>query len=162
MTTEQSQPSNEGTTAVVSLIDALAMAIRRKDVDAVMSVFSPDVVSFDLGPPLRHGGGSAFEERWRALFDAYQGSIDFEPHDLRISASNDLAFSHSLNRMRGTTKSGVTTDRWSRWTACYRKTNGKWLIVHEQVSVPIDMKSGRALLELTPEAAGSPPQRAPG
>ena len=26
------------------------------------------------------------------------------------------------------------TDFWLRWTAGWRKTNGKWLIVHEQVS----------------------------
>lgn len=41
-------------------------------------------------------------------------------------------------------------DRWLRWTACYRKTNGKWLIGHEHVSVPADMGSGKAILDLEP------------
>jgi len=31
-----------------------------------------------------------------------------------------------------------------------RKTSGKWLIVHEQVSVPIDSGSGKAVLDLKP------------
>jgi hypothetical protein len=36
------------------------------------------------------------------------------------------------------------------WTAGYRRTNGKWLLVHEQASVPIDLKSGKAMLDLRP------------
>jgi ketosteroid isomerase-like protein len=47
-------------------------------------------------------------------------------------------------------KNGRKTDRWLRWTACYRKTNGKWLIVHEQVSVPVDVGNGKAMLDLQP------------
>jgi hypothetical protein len=33
---------------------------------------------------------------------------------------------------------------------CYRKANGKWLIVHEQVSVSVDLGNGKAMLNLTP------------
>jgi ketosteroid isomerase-like protein len=61
-----------------------------------------------------------------------------------------MAFTHSLNGISGTMKNGQKADRWLRWTACYRKTNGKWLIVHEQVSVPVDLRSGKAVLDLQP------------
>jgi ketosteroid isomerase-like protein len=47
-------------------------------------------------------------------------------------------------------KSGNDTDSWLRWTTCFRKIEGHWLIVHEQISVPIDMESGRAMLDLEP------------
>lgn len=52
--------------------------------------------------------------------------------------------------MSGTTKGGQAISMWVRWTACFRKLGGKWLVTHEQVSVPIDMDSGRALLDLEP------------
>jgi ketosteroid isomerase-like protein len=52
--------------------------------------------------------------------------------------------------MSGTTTSGQTVSMWVRWTACFRKLDGRWRITHEQVSVPIDMDSGRALLDLEP------------
>jgi uncharacterized protein (TIGR02246 family) len=132
------------------LIDGFVKAIRAKDIDGVMSVFGPEVVSFDISPPLRHGGGEAFVKRWQELFDSYQTPIDYELQDLSITAGDDVAFSHSLNRVSGTMKNGQKSDRWLRWTACFRKTNGKWLIVHEQVSVPVDMRSGKAVLDLTP------------
>ena len=136
--------------AIRGLIDGFVRAIRARDVKGVMSVFAPDVVSFDVGPPLQHGGGEAFVKRWKELFDAYQGPIQYEVQDLAITTRDDVAFSHSLNRIAGTLKNGRETDRWLRWTAGYRKVDGKWLIVHEQVSVPVDVKSGKALLDLKP------------
>jgi uncharacterized protein (TIGR02246 family) len=136
--------------AIRALVDGFVTAIRGRDLKGVMAVFAPNVVSFDVGGPLQHGGGETFRKRWQELFDSYQGGIDYEVRDLRIAASHDVAFSHSLNRIGGTTKSGQRTDRWLRWTACYRKTQGQWLIVHEQVSVPVDMRSGKALLDLKP------------
>jgi hypothetical protein len=32
----------------------------------------------------------------------------------------------------------------------FRKIDGNWLIAHDQVSVPLDLESGRALLNLRP------------
>jgi ketosteroid isomerase-like protein len=134
MTIRENSAKNDA--AIRELIDGLVKGIRAKDVNAVMSVFAPEVVSFDLGPPLRHGGGEMFMKRWQELFESYQSPIDYEVHD--------------LNRVSGTMKNGQKTDRWLRWTACYRKTDGKWLIVHEQVSVPVDLRSGKAVLDLKP------------
>lgn len=130
--------------AIEGLIQALVAGIRAKDIDAVMSVFAADVVSFDLGPPLQHGGGEAFRKRWQALFDAYPGSIDYELRDLEVILGGDVAFSHSLNKI------GEPAGRWLRWTACYRRIAGRWLIVHEHVSVPADLRSGQAVLDLEP------------
>jgi ketosteroid isomerase-like protein len=64
--------------------------------------------------------------------------------------NDDLAFTHSVNRMRGTLKSGERTDLWLRWTACFRKIGGRWLITHEHVSVPADLENGKAMLDLRP------------
>jgi uncharacterized protein (TIGR02246 family) len=148
MATEEIRANGEA--AIRELIDGFVKAIHAKDIDGVMSVFAPEVISFDLGPPLQHGGGEAFKKRWQELFESFRGPIDYEVRDLAITAGNDVAFSHSLNRISGTMKNGRKTDRWLRWTACYRKTNGKWLIIHEQVSVPVDVPNGKAMLDLKP------------
>jgi uncharacterized protein (TIGR02246 family) len=148
MTIEENRTKNEA--AIRELIDGFVKAIRAKDIDGVISVFAPEIVSFDLGPPLQHGGGETFMKRWQELFESYQNPIHYEVRDLSIAAGDDVAFSHSLNRVSGTMKNGQKTDRWLRWTACYRETNGKWLIVHEQVSVPVDLENGKAMLDLKP------------
>jgi uncharacterized protein (TIGR02246 family) len=148
MTIEEDKTKNEA--AIRELINGFVTAIRVKDINGVMSVFDPEVVSFDLGPPLQHGGGETFRKRWQELFELYESSIDYEVRDLSITAGDDVAFSHSLNRVSGTMKDGRKSDRWLRWTACYRRTNDKWLIVHEHVSVPADVRNGKAMLDLKP------------
>jgi ketosteroid isomerase-like protein len=113
-------------------------------------VYAPDIVSYDLVPPMQHVGIAAYRRPWEATFASFEGPIGYEVSDLHITAADEVAFSHSLNRMSGTTKNGQTISMWVRWTACFRKLDGSWLITHEQVSVPIDMDSGRALLDLEP------------
>lgn len=131
-------------TAIRALLDAFVKAIRAGDIDAIMSAFAPDVVSFDLGPPLQHGGGEEFRKRWQMFFEMHRLPIDYEVTDLGITIGGDVAFSRSLNR------TGSAPERWVRWTACYRRIDGWWRIVHEHVSVPVDMKSSAAMLDLRP------------
>jgi ketosteroid isomerase-like protein len=64
--------------------------------------------------------------------------------------NGELAFVHSLNRVSGTLTGGRITGMWLRWTACLRRTDGVWLIVHDHVSVPADLQGAHALVNLTP------------
>jgi ketosteroid isomerase-like protein len=47
-------------------------------------------------------------------------------------------------------KNGSRTDFWLRATTGFRKLDGNWLITHDHVSVPLDLETGTALLNLTP------------
>ena len=136
--------------AIRALIDRFANAFRAKDVDGCMAVFAPDIVSFDILPPLQAVGAEAFVKHWHEFFGSYQGALHAEFPDVIVAAGDDVAFSYCLHRIAGTLKTGRKTDFWLRWTAGWRKTSGKWLIVHEQVSVPVDLGSGKALLDLKP------------
>jgi uncharacterized protein (TIGR02246 family) len=131
-------------------IDKLAEAIRAMDLEGVMSIYAPDIVSFDIVPPLQHVGAEAKRENWVDAFAMYQRPLGYEIHDLTITLGDDVAFGHSLNRISGTLKNGNRADFWLRVTTCFRKIDGNWLIAHDQVSVPLDLESGRALLNLEP------------
>jgi ketosteroid isomerase-like protein len=128
----------------------LVKAIVAKDVDAALAFYAPDVVSFDLDPPLGYAGIDRKRRAWRELFDRFSGSIHYEVHDLSIVASEDLAIVHALNHVRGTLAHGGVSDTWVRWTSCWRRTEGQWRIVHDHVSVPADVAHGKAMLDLTP------------
>lgn len=136
--------------AIRELIDGLVGAVRAKDINRVMSAYAPDLVAFDIVPPLQYVGASTFMKPWQEVFERYQGPIHYEVRELAVTAGNDVAFSHSLNRMSGTMTSGSKTDLWLRCSACYRKTDGKWRIAHLQVSVPVDLANGKAVLDLKP------------
>jgi ketosteroid isomerase-like protein len=146
--TVKSQTNDEA--AIRESIDRFANAFRAKDVDGCMSVFAPGIVSFDILPPLQAVGADAFVKHWHEFFESYQGPIHAEFPDVVVAAGGDVAFSYCLHRIAGTLKTGDKTDFWLRWTAGWRKLSGKWLIVHEQVSVPVDLRSGSALMDLKP------------
>jgi ketosteroid isomerase-like protein len=131
-------------------IDALVTALRAMDLEGVMAFYAPDIVSFDIAPPLRHVGAEAKRTQWVAAFAAFQPPLGYEIRDLTVTVGDDVAFGHSLNRISGTLRNGNQTALWLRWTVGLRKIEGTWLIVHDQVSAPLDFESGRAMLELEP------------
>ena len=132
------------------LIDGFVGAISDKDIDGVMSIYAPDLVAFDIVPPLQYESAEPFRKVWQGIFELFQDAIQYDIRDLRITSGDDVAFSHSFNRLNGTMKNGRKSNLWVRWTACFRKTNGTWRIAHVQVSVPVDLASGKAVLDLKP------------
>ena len=148
MTSKEDKTNSEA--AIRESIDRFAQAFRAKDVDGCMSIFASEIVSFDILPPLQVVGAETFVTHWQEFFGSYQGPIHVEFPDVRVCAADEVAFSHCLHRIAGTLKNGRKTDFWVRWTAGWQKADGKWLIVHEQVSVPADLASGKALLDLRP------------
>jgi ketosteroid isomerase-like protein len=132
-------------------IDNWAKAVRAKDVNGVMSHYASDILTFDLAPPLEYKGANAYRKNWEAWFPTFRGPIGYEIRDLRITASDDIAFCHSLNRISGTRTNGEETDVWVRATVGLRKINGKWMVTHEHISVPFYMDgSDKAALDLKP------------
>jgi uncharacterized protein (TIGR02246 family) len=144
MTTQQAMDEAD----IRRRMDKWAEAIRAMDVDGVMSSYTADVVSFDVASFLRQTGAQGKRKNWVGVFGMFERLLDYEIRDLTISVGDDVAFGHSLNRITGTSKDGKKNDGWVRFTACFRKIDGNWLIVHDHVSVPLDPASGKALLNL--------------
>jgi ketosteroid isomerase-like protein len=136
---------NNDEAEIQRLLDDGIRLVRDKNIEGIMSLYAQEVVS-----PLRYLGADAFRKVWEEVFSSFSGPIGYEMHDLSITVGDDVAFSHSLNRISGTRNTGQKTALWLRWTACFRKIGGKWLIVHHQNSVPVDLETGRAVLSLKP------------
>ena len=133
------------------LINKLAEAIRAGDLDGLRACFAPDMVSFDVGgPSLQTVGAEAKLKTWEMGFAVLQPPIGYEIRDLTIAVGDEVAFGHSFNRFSGMLENGGGFGPWVRYTAGFRKIDGNWFIAHDQVSVPVDFGSGRALLNLEP------------
>lgn len=136
--------------AIRQLLDNFLDAVRTMDLERVKPIYAPDLVSFDIVPPLQHLGAEKKWKNWADVFAAYQRPLGYEIRNLTITVGDDVAFGHSLNRIVGTLKNGDRKAYWLRWTTGWRKIDGSWRIAHDQVSVPIDVQNGRALLDLEP------------
>ncbi|GAB2681342.1 YybH family protein [Nocardia goodfellowii] len=112
-------------------------AQRSKDIDRLMSFYSPDIVYYDAVAPLRFTGTEDVRRNFVRWFDGYQGPIGLETHDLSIVTSGDVAFANMLHLDSGKHKGGIELSIWVRETVCLRRVNGQWSISHEHISLPI-------------------------
>lgn len=130
-------------------IEDWAAAFRRKDADAVMAHGAPGHVAFTLAPPLvQADDGPDGLVGW---FDTWEGPLEFEMRDLVVVAGDEVAFTHSLNRMGGNKKGQGPVSLWFRSTMGFRKLGGSWKIAHEHESVPFYMDGSlRAAVDLKP------------
>jgi ketosteroid isomerase-like protein len=146
MTTQQTVDEAE----IHQRIDKLVEAVGSMDLEGLKPIYGPDIVSFDAGGPLQRVGAEAKWGNWVGAFAAFQPPLGYEIRDLTITVGGDAAFAHGFARLSGTLKNGNRSGFWVRATWCFRKIDGNWLIAHDHVSVPLDVESGRALLNLEP------------
>ena len=132
--------------AIQALEEKLAAAIGAKDVDRIMSFYVPDesLFVFDCVPPRQYVGARAYRKDFEDFLAQYPGPNKVEVSDLNVTSDGQLAFAHYVLHMTGVAKDGTKTEMNFRLTDCLRKTKGKWLIVHEHVSFPVDLATGKA------------------
>ena len=135
---------------VRALLDRWSEAIRRKDIEQLMALYSPDIVYFDVVPPLHYTESAALRKNFLRWFAAWESAIDGDIRDLHIVASGDLAVAHLLHHTSGTLKTGREVGYWVRATVCCQRSNDRWWITHEHISLPVDVASGSAVMDLVP------------
>jgi uncharacterized protein (TIGR02246 family) len=131
-------------------IDHWTKAVSAKDIDRVMELYTDDVVAYDVVPPLQYVGKAAYRADWQQFFAQYESDLHVETRDLHVGASGEFGYATGLQMISGTLKHGQKSGMWIRFTSLYRKVKGKWLDFHDHVSVPVDIQSGKALLDLKP------------
>ena len=137
-------------TEIRQRVDRIVEGIRAKDLAGLRRLYATDVVSFDVEPPLQHVGIAAKLKNWEKVFTFFQ-DVDYEVRDLTLTVGDVVAFAHGFGRLSGTLRNGMTTrGMWVRATFGFRKTGGDWLIAHDQVSVPLDIPSGKGVADLEP------------
>ncbi len=138
--------------AIAALERRIAKAVEAKDAKAILANYtnSDSLVVFDVIPPLQYRGQDAYLKNWQ---DALTGCADkptMEIDDLAIETAGSLAYSRSIQRFACTDPKGNKTAVTLRATDVYRKTGGKWRIVHEHLSVPVDLATAKAELRSKP------------
>ncbi|MBP2320011.1 ketosteroid isomerase-like protein [Kibdelosporangium banguiense] len=143
--------TSQGETRIREIMAAKAAAMIDGDAKRIVAQYAPDIVKYDLAPPLRNVA-PLDAEALASWFAAFDGPVDYEIRDLEVFAGEDLAYCHSLNRLSATPHgSPEQFDLWFRVTVCLRKIDGDWLTAHEHSSTPFYMDgSFGAALDLQP------------
>lgn len=137
MTTMQTTDS----AAVLDVLEEHHAALAAGDVDRVFALFAPDAVVYNLAPPLIAGTGSRDTDiegmrQWLAGFNSPPRLAHRDPV---VHVDGDLAVVHSLTSMTAEAQQGGEFTLWFRSTHALRRSEGRWLIVHQHESVPFHM-----------------------
>jgi uncharacterized protein (TIGR02246 family) len=135
-----------------ALEDRFVAAFKAKDVDAIMKVYAPGqtLVAFDVVPPRQYVGAASYRKDWQSFLGNFDGPVTVELTDLDIAADRNLAYSHSIQHVAGTDKQRKKLDLTVRVTHVYKKVHGRWQIIHDHVSVPVDLETGKPNLSSKP------------
>jgi ketosteroid isomerase-like protein len=131
--------------AIQAQVEAYRKAFEARNVDAIMAVYVPgdELFVFDAVPPREYVGAAAYRKDWEGLFALFPGPIKDKIEELNITVAGPVAYSHRVEDVVFTKKDGSQVRLVTRETDVYRKTNGKWLVVQEHVSFPVDLATGK-------------------
>ncbi len=135
-----------------ALLDRWRLAYTHKDLPGVMSIYAtgPDLVAYDITPPLQYRGFAAYRKDYQDYFDQFSGALEVEERDVHVSADGDIGYAFGLERVGGVLKSGGKSETWTRFTTIFRKIGGRWYAVHDHISVPTDFATGKSALDPRP------------
>jgi ketosteroid isomerase-like protein len=132
------KPVNTEEIRIKTLLEAWADAVRRHDVPAILAHHEPDMVMFDVPPPLQCRGITAYEQTWDLFFRYHKPGAAFDIEELAVTAGPDVAFAVAIMRC-GPDSSSNPADMHGflfRLTVGLRQIDGEWRIAHEHHSVP--------------------------
>ena len=135
-----------------ALENQFADAFKAKDVDSIMANYehSQNLVFFDVVPRREYLGWDAYKKDWQDFFASIGPITLFEVENLTVNVDATVGYSYSFQHYLAKTKTGGSRDVTVRVTDVYRKRGGKWLIVQEHVSVPVDPQTDKGDLQPKP------------
>jgi uncharacterized protein (TIGR02246 family) len=127
-------------------------AYNARNVDKMMECYSHDqnFFAFDFFPPRQIEGWEAYKKVFEEIFADYPGPVSLTMSEVHVTTDGRLAFGRNMQSGYLTTPDGKKFPFAIRVTDGYRKIDGKWYIVLEHVSVPVDLATGKADLMSKP------------
>jgi ketosteroid isomerase-like protein len=127
-------------------------AFSDENVDAVMANYAPGdgLFVFDAVPPRQYVGWEAYKRDWQALFAAFPGKAPTTMSDLSLTVVGPVAYGHNIQTTQFTPPGGAAQTLVVRVSDVYRKIGGRWKIVQEHVSFPVDIATDKADLQSRP------------
>ena len=113
-------------------------AIQTQNLKGVVANHDPSIVMFDVPPPYNGVRGiDEYRESWPPFFEWLRQGAVFRLLELDVIAGADVAFAYALLRCGTQKEFDANPDNRLRITVGLRKTDDRWLVVHEHHSFPM-------------------------
>jgi ketosteroid isomerase-like protein len=122
--------------AIRELIENWGKAVRAKNLDEIIANHSPEIVMFDVPPPLQSKGIEAYKKSWDLFYSWARDYGVFDIDEMAVTGGDDVAFVTAVMRCAGAEANEDRVDLQFRLTVGLRKIGGHWIITHEHHSIP--------------------------
>jgi len=129
---------------VLSQIELWDAAIIGKKIEHLVDQCARDISMFDLSSQIL--GVDAYKEEWMKFSPYFNDYTQIVRRDMKIHATDELAVIHCHSKVENTLLKDQVRMPWCRTTLCMQKKNGQWLVVHQHISMPIDMMTGQVII----------------
>jgi ketosteroid isomerase-like protein len=119
------------------LLEQWAYRTRQDARDTILEHHADDAVIYDVLPPMKYEGASAYRESWDEWQPETTGDNMFDLYDLHVVAGGGIAFAYGFIHCGGTLADGNTFEDRVRATFCLENREGRWLITHQHISKPV-------------------------
>jgi len=125
--------------AFTRLIQRYYDAWNSLDVEKAGEFYAKDagLIFYDITPFEYHGWAAYKEGVKQAFFDKMTSAKLIPNNDLRVTRRGNVAWTTVTFHLSGALKTGGAMELDARHTAIWVKRGGRWLVVHEHISVPL-------------------------
>ena len=140
---------NEYERPIRQVLDSYKAAVNSKDVGTFISLYTSDVVVFDMWAEWAYKGVDA----WRKVVADWFGSLGservvVEMNDVQVNAEDNLATIHAFVTFKGVSSEGKELrSMQNRFTWVLQNRAGAWKIIHEHSSAPADLETSKVILQ---------------
>jgi ketosteroid isomerase-like protein len=118
-----------------ALIENWAVAVHDGEMAGVLVDHSPDIVMFDVPPPVSGVRGlDDYRDTWPGFFEWQSSGAVFEVESLDVTAGVEVAFAFALLRCGTPAEFDRDPDHRLRLTIGLRKLADRWVVTHEHHS----------------------------
>jgi uncharacterized protein (TIGR02246 family) len=143
--------------AIRAALNDITAAYQVRDANRAMASYAPNVLVFDLPPPLEQVGKAGNLKTTQVVMEYSTGPMIFAYRDVNVTIFDpEYAYSTAIVALAWKMKTGSAVNLLDRTTDVWQKIDGKWLIIHEHNSVPVDMVTGKAVFNAGMSGATQP------
>ncbi|WP_445116489.1 YybH family protein [Acinetobacter sp. WZC-1] len=128
---------------VLQQIQRWDRAIAGKHIDDLMHQCADDIRMFDVSSQL--SGAVQYKTAWEKFSPYFNDNMQIIRRDAKLYAEEGLAILHCFSRVEDGDGQGELQMPWCRTTLCLHRKEGQWQVIHQHISIPVDMLTGKAI-----------------
>ncbi|MCO8079642.1 YybH family protein [Acinetobacter lwoffii] len=124
---------------VMAFLQEWDNAIARLDIQDIVQLCRPEIRLVDVSMEVK--GVEAYQALWQQYLSFMPEGIRIESQNINIHVTSDLAVVDGYVRVNYAVIEPIFQLGWCRVSMCLSKQQGKWQLLHQHTSVPVQLET---------------------